>query len=96
MNLIIIPEEPDSHTERGNQLLGVKEDFEDLSSIIESIVSPLIIDRDYVEREDAFEATDYGKGTNIDCVLPLHPENDQSHRVQYNMKTVDMTLGMSI
>ena len=35
-----------------------------------------------MEREDAFEATDYGEGT-IDCVLPLHPEDDQTHRVQY-------------
>ena len=31
----IIPEEPDSHTEGGNQLPGVEEDFKDLSSIID-------------------------------------------------------------
>ena len=90
----VIPEEPESHAEGGNQLPGVEEDFQDLSSLIDSIVSPLIIDRDYVEREDsfeapdrdcvehedAFEATDYGEGT-IDCALPLHPEDNQTHRV---------------
>ena len=46
------------------------------------LVYPLIIDRDCVEHEDAFEATDYGEGT-IDCVLPLHPDDDQTHIVQY-------------
>ena len=78
----IIPEETESHAEGGNQLPGVEEDFKDLSSTIDSIVSPLVIDRDCVEREDAFEPTDYGEGT-IDCVLPLHPEDDQTHRVKY-------------
>ena len=94
----VIPEEPDSHAEGGNQLPGVEEDFKDLSSLIDSIVPPLIVDRDCVGRgdafeaasrdcaervrEDAFEATDYCEGT-IDCVLPLHHEDNQTHRVQY-------------
>ena len=77
----IIPEEPEIRKEAGNQLSGV-EDVESLTSVIDSITSPLIINRDPIGCEDEFETTDYGEGT-IDCALPLHPEDGQRHRVQY-------------
>ena len=63
----IIPEEPEIRKEAENSILGFKED-ESLATIIDSVMSPFIIDRDQGEPEDDFESTDYGNGT-IDCVV---------------------------
>lgn len=77
----IIPEEPEIRKEAGNSILGFKEE-ESLTTIIDSVMSPLIVDRDPWESEDEFESADYGEGI-IDCALPLHTEDNKRHSVTY-------------
>ena len=77
----IIPEEPEIYKEAGNSILGFKED-ESLMTIIDSVMSPFIIDRDQSEPEDEFESRDYGDGT-IDCVFLMHTEDNKCHSVTY-------------
>ena len=77
----IIPEESEIRKEVGNQIPGVEEE-EGLTTLIDSIMSPLIVDRDHRESEDEFESADYGEGT-INCVLPLHPEDSKRRSVTY-------------
>ena len=65
----VIPEEPsDIHQDVGNQIPGVEVE-ENLNSIIDSIVTPVIIHHSHAEKEDdEFEAVVYDDET-IDCVL---------------------------
>ena len=89
----IIPEEPEIRKEAGNSILGFEEE-ESLTTIIDSVMSPFIIDRNHSESEDEFESTDYGDNT-IDCVLPTHTEDNQHHSVIYldsKFRRVELTL----
>ena len=89
----VIPEEPsDIHEDVGNQIPGVEVE-ENLNSIIDSIVTPVIIHHNHAE-EDEFEAAVYDDET-IDCVLPLHPETRHDSRVRYvdeYLRVVEPTL----
>ena len=49
---------------------------------MDSVMSPFIIDRDHSEPGGEFESAGYGDDT-IDCVLPLHTEDDEHHSVTY-------------
>ena len=81
MNPVMVPEEPsDIQQDIGNQIPGVEIE-ENLDSIIESIMTPMIIHHTHAE-EDAFESVEYDDET-IDCALPLHPGDQLGPRVRY-------------
>ena len=72
----IIPKEAGIRKEAGNSIPGFEEDGS-LTTIMDSVMSPFIINRDHSESEDEFESADYGDDT-IDCtVLPTHNEDNE-------------------
>ena len=83
MTPLIVPEEPsDIYQDIGNQIPGVEVE-ENLDSIIDSIMSPMIIHHTHAEEDDdTFESVKYDDET-IDCVLPLHPEDQRGPRARY-------------
>jgi hypothetical protein len=90
---IMVPEEPsDIHQDIGNQIPGVEIE-ENLDSIIESIITPVIIHHPHTE-EDEFEPVVYDDET-IDCALPVNPgchDGTGTRYVDNNLRLIEPTL----
>ena len=89
----VVPEEPsDIHQDIRNQIPGVEIE-ENLDSIIESIITPLIIHHPRAE-EDEFEPVIYDDET-IDCALPVDPGAHYGTKTRYvdsDLRLVEPTL----
>ena len=94
---VMVPEEPsDIHQNIGNQIPGVEIE-ENLDSIIESIITPLIIHHPHTE-EDEFEPVVYDDET-IDCALPVNPGAHYGTETRYvdsNLRLIEPTLKVQV